>query len=121
MRVMKIAVAHSKDNGIVPLDMAELISIVDTEEKKISQYQNPGFERVPGGKEITMAAILKLAPDAVVVKEGMMCPGSYRMSVGRIKYAHFEEESLDDILPKLDKVEEFLSDDIPPNVYREYE
>ncbi|MEM0133752.1 MAG: hypothetical protein QXU18_00780 [Thermoplasmatales archaeon] len=118
---MKIAVAHSKENNLVPLDLAEVISIVDTNEKKISQYENPGFERVPGGKEITMAAILKLQPDAVVVKEGMMCPGSYRMSVGRIKYAHFEEENLDDILPKLDKVDEVLSDDIPPNVYREVE
>ncbi|MCL4446911.1 MAG: hypothetical protein M0Z77_00520 [Thermoplasmatales archaeon] len=118
---MKIAVAHSKENGLVPLDLAELISIVDTDEKKISQYENPGFERVPGGKEITMAAILKLQPDAVVVKEGMMCPGSYRMSVGRIKYAHFEEDNLDDILPKLDKVDEILTDDIPPDVYREIE
>jgi predicted Fe-Mo cluster-binding NifX family protein len=118
---MKIAVAHSKENDLVPLDLAEVISIVDTEEKKISQYQNPGFERMPGGKEITMAAILKLQPDAVVVKEGMMCPGSYRMSVGRIKYAHFEEGNLDDILPKLDKVNEVLSDDIPPEVYREIE
>ncbi|MCL6003530.1 MAG: hypothetical protein M1556_07835 [Candidatus Thermoplasmatota archaeon] len=106
---------------MVPLDLAELISIVDTDEKKISQYENPGFERVPGGKEITMAAILKLQPDAVVVKEGMMCPGSYRMSVGRIKYAHFEEDNLDDILPKLDKVDEILTDDIPPDVYREIE
>ena len=118
---MKIAVAHSKENNIVPLDLAEIISIVDTEEKKISQYDNPGFERVPGGKEITMAAILKLQPDAVVVKEGMMCPGSYRMSVGRVKYAHFEEDNLDDILPKLDKVDDALSDDIPPDVYREIE
>ena len=118
---MKIAVAHSKENNIVPLDLAEIISIVDTEEKKISQYENPGFERVPAGKEITMAAILKLQPDAVVVKEGMMCPGSYRMSVGRVKYAHFEEDNLDDILPKLDKVDDALSDDIPPDVYREIE
>ena len=59
--------------------------------------------------------------DAVVVKEGMMCPGSYRMSVGRVKYAHFEEESLDEILPKLESVEDVISDDIPPNVYREVE
>lgn len=118
---MKIAVVHSKENSLVPLDLGELISIVDTDEKKISQYENPGFERVPGGKEITMAAILKLQPDAVVVKEGMMCPGSYRMSVGRVKYAHYEDENLDEILPKLEKVDEVLSDDIPPSVYREVE
>lgn len=116
---MKIAVVHSKENNLVPLDLGELISVVDTSEKKIKQYENPGFERVPGGKEITMAAILRLQPDAVIVKEGMMCPGSYRMSVGRIKYAHYEEDNLDDILPKLDKVEEVLTDDIPPDVYRE--
>lgn len=118
---MKIAVVHSKENELVPLDLAELISIVDTDEKKISQYQNPGYEKVPGGKEITMAAVLKLQPDAVAVKEGMMCPGSYRMSVGRIKYAQFDEGNLDGILSKVDKVDEFITDDIPPDIYREVE
>lgn len=118
---MKIAVVHNKENDLVPLDLGALISIVDTGEKKIKQYENPGFERMPGGKEITMAAILKLQPDALVVKEGMMCPGSYRMSFGKIKYAHYEEEKLDDVLPKLENVDEVLTDDIPPDVYREYE
>ncbi len=118
---MKIAVVHSKENDLTPLDLGEVISVVDTKDKKISQYQNPGFERIPGGKEIAMAAILKLSPDALVVRDGMMCPGSYQMSIGRIKYALFEEEKLDQILPKLDDVDEVLSDDIPPDVYREDE
>ncbi|MGC8645457.1 MAG: hypothetical protein ACP5UO_04215 [Thermoplasmata archaeon] len=118
---MKIAVVHGKDDSLAPLDLGEVISIVDTEEKKITQYENPGYERVPGGKEIAMAAILRLRADAMVVKEGMMCPGSYRMSVGRIKYALFDGETLDEILPKMDRIREVLTDDIPPEVYREDE
>jgi len=118
---MKIAVVHGKDDNLTPLDLGEIISIVDTDEKKITQYQNPGYERVPGGKEIAMATILRLKPDAIVVKEGMMCPGSYRMSVGRIKYALFDGETLDDLLPKMDNINEILTDDIPPDVYREDE
>lgn len=118
---MKIAVVHSKENDLTPLDLGEVISVIDTADKKISQYQNPGYERIPGGKEIAMAAILKLQPDALVVKEGMMCPGSYQMSMGRIKYALYEDSKLDDILPKLESVDEVLSDDIPLDVYREDE
>jgi len=116
---MKIAIVHSKENDLSPLDMGEIISIVDTVEKKVSQYENPGFERIPGGKEIAMATILRLKPDALIVKDGMMCPGSYRMSMGRIKFAYLQEEKLDDVLPKLENVGDFLTDDIPVDVYRE--
>ncbi|MEL9914724.1 MAG: hypothetical protein QW078_00315 [Thermoplasmatales archaeon] len=118
---MKIAVVHGKDDTLAPLDLGELISIVDTEEKKITQYENPGFEKIPGGKEIAMAAILGLKPDALVVKEGMMCPGSYRMSIGKIKYALSEANTLDELLPAVDRINEMLTDDIPPEVYREDE
>ncbi|MEM0128241.1 MAG: hypothetical protein QXO03_04050 [Thermoplasmatales archaeon] len=118
---MKVAVVHGKDDTLAPLDLGELISIIDTDEKKITQYENPGFERVPGGKEIAMAAILRLQPDALVVKEGMMCPGSYRMSIGRIKYALFNADTLDEVLPKVDNIHELLTDDIPLEVYREDE
>jgi hypothetical protein len=118
---MKIAIVHDKDNSLSPLDLGQIISVVDTDGKKVEQYENPGFERVPGGKEIAMAAILKLRADAMVVRDGMMCPGSYRMSMGRIKYAYLEEGKLDDVLPKLEKVDELLADEVPMEVYREDE
>lgn len=118
---MKVAIVHNKENELSPLDMGEVISIVNTEEKKMTQYENPGFERVPGGKEIAMAAILKLQPDALVVKDGMMCPGSYQMSAGRVKYAYLEEDNVEEILPKLENLDKVLTDDVPIDVYREDE
>jgi hypothetical protein len=118
---MKVAIVHNKENDLSPLDLGEIISIVDTDEKKVSQYENPGFERIPGGKEIAMATILRMKPDALVVKDGMMCPGSYRMSMGRIKFAYLQEDKLDDVLPKLESVDELLADEAPMDVYREDE
>jgi len=118
---MKVAIVHNKENDLSPLDLGEIISIVDTDEKKVSRYENPGFERIPGGKEIAMATILRMKPDALVVKDGMMCPGSYRMSMGRIKFAYLQEDKLDDVLPKLESVDELLADEAPMDVYREDE
>jgi len=118
---MKVAIVHNKENDLSPLDLGEIISIVDTDEKKVSQYENPGFERIPGGKEIAMATILRMKPDALVVKDGMMCPGSYRMSMGRVKFAYLQEDKLDDVLPKLESVDELLADEAPMDVYREDE
>jgi hypothetical protein len=66
-----------------------------------------------------MQGILSLKPDAIVVKEGVLCPGSYHMSLGKMKYVPVEEEKLDDILKNLPKVKENMVDELDMNMYRE--
>ncbi|MCL4412251.1 MAG: hypothetical protein M1526_02715 [Candidatus Thermoplasmatota archaeon] len=116
---MKVAVVHTKDNVLSPLDLGEVISVVDTESKEIEQYENPGFERVPGGKEIATATIIRLKVDALAVKSGGMCPGSYRMSQGRIKYIVSPFNELEEFVEKIDSLD--LTDELEPEVYAEYE
>ena len=54
-----------------------------------------------------------------MVREGVLCPGSYHMSLGKMKYAPVEEEKLDDILKNLPKVKESLVEELDMNMYRE--
>ncbi|EET89934.1 MAG: hypothetical protein LVQ97_04460 [Candidatus Micrarchaeales archaeon] len=91
---MKVAIACSKDKEIVPLDQAEFIEIYDDQSGKLSESENPGY----GSKEATMASILRLSPDVIAVREGVMCPGSYMMSQGSIKYALIKSSKVEDII-----------------------
>ena len=45
-----------------------------------------------------MGSILRLEPDAVAVKEGILCPGSYMMSQGMIKYLVVKGNTVDDVV-----------------------
>lgn len=116
---MKIAVVLDSEDKLSPLDLGEKIDIIDTEEKKIEEYENPGFQRPHGGKEIAMSVILKIKPDAVAVKEGFLCPGSYRMSVNRLKYAITDAGSLEELISEIDVIHNKLVDDLSIDFFRE--
>jgi len=49
---MKFAVVTDENGNFVPLDMGSRISIIDTEEKKIIQYENPGYNKPHGGRRL---------------------------------------------------------------------
>jgi predicted Fe-Mo cluster-binding NifX family protein len=91
---MKVAIPCNKDKVLVPLDQAEVIVLYNDEDKSISESENAGY----GSKEATMSMILNEAPDVIAVKEGIMCPGSYMMSQGSIKYALVKSDSANDII-----------------------
>jgi hypothetical protein len=111
---MKVAIAHNSDKQMVPLEMAEYITIFDDSDNTIKEYENDGY----GSKEATMGEILRFEPDTVAVKEGILCPGSYMMSRGLVKYAMVKDNSLEEII----KNKEFsidIKDDLPEEVYAE--
>lgn len=117
---MKIAVVTDQNGNFVPLDFGERIAIINTEEKKIYEYKNPGYNKPNGGKEIAMASILRLQPDAFVAVPGAMCPGSYRMSINRVKYMMTESSNLTDLLQTLDEhIAQNIVDELPMEVYKE--
>ncbi len=67
-----------------------------------------------------MRGILTLKPDAIIVKEGTLCPpGSYHMSQGRMKYIPVEEDTLDEVLQKLDQVKGKAVDQLEFFMFRE--
>ncbi len=117
---MKLAVVTDEDGNFVPLDMGSRISVIDTDEKKIIQYENPGYNKPHGGKEIAMATILRFQPDAIVAVPGSMCPGSYRMSLNRTRYVLPKGSNLEEFLPELQDVEKLpLLEELPVEIYRE--
>ena len=67
---MKVAIACNRDKEMVPLDQAELIEIYDDSNGSVTESENNGY----GSKEATIAEVMRLSPDAIAVKEGVMCP-----------------------------------------------
>ena len=116
---MKIVAVVDEENYVTPLEYGNSIMVIDDETKQIKEYENPGFGSPYGGKERCMQGILSLKPDAIVVREGVLCPGSYHMSLGKMKYMPVEEEKLDDILKNLPKVKESMVEELDMNMYRE--
>ena len=116
---MKIVAVVDDENVLTPLEYGETIIEVNTETGEKKLYENPGFGSPYQGKERAMAGILTLKADAILVKEGFLCPGSYHMSKGRMQYIPVEEEKFDDIEPKLKEIKENAIPELNFNLYRE--
>ncbi|BBG24659.1 hypothetical protein [Sulfuracidifex tepidarius] len=114
---MRIAVTYDKEQNLKPLDQADLIGVIDEEKKEIEQYENEGL----GSKEATMDLILGLDADAIIVKEGFLCPGSYYMSYGRIKYIPSKYSNLKEIQEHFEEIKKSTRDDLEEEMYAENE
>ena len=112
---MRIAVTYDKEFNLKPLDEAEIIGIIDEEKREVEQYVNPGV----GSKEMTMDAILSLQPDAIIVGKGFLCPGSYMMSIGRIKYIPTDLKTLNEVLDNLESLKGDMMEDLEEEMYEE--
>ncbi len=91
---MKVVIPCDNNRKLVPLDQAELILLYNDEDQKLTEQENMGY----GSKEATMSMILREAPDAIAVKRGVLCPGSYMMSQGSIKYALVKSDTASGII-----------------------
>ncbi|MGC8506376.1 MAG: hypothetical protein ACP5NK_06705 [Thermoplasmata archaeon] len=116
---MKIIAVVDEENYITPLEYGSSIMLIDDETRKITEYENPGFGAIHGGKERAMSAILTLKPDAIVVKEGTLCPGSYFMSRGKMKYISTEHEKFDEIMKNLPDLQKKAVSELEPIMYQE--
>lgn len=116
---MKVIAVVDEENYVTPLEYGSSIMEIDDETKQIKEWENPGFGSPFGGKERAMQGILSLKPDAIVVKEGVLCPGSYHMSLGKMKYIPVEEEKLDDIMKNLETLKEKAVPELDLAMYRE--
>ncbi len=112
---MRIAVTYDKEYDLRPLDEAEIIGIIDDEKMEVEQYENPGV----GSKEMTMDTILSLEPDAIIVSKGFLCPGSYMMSLGRIKYIPTDLKTLKDVLNRLEELKSNVKEELEEEMYAE--
>ncbi|MEM3637397.1 MAG: hypothetical protein QXX17_06800 [Conexivisphaerales archaeon] len=113
---MKIAAVIDSNNQLRPLDQGEIIVLIEGEGGK-STFSNPGFGFRHGGKERAMQLILNEGADAVVAKEGFLCPCSYEMSFGKVKYALTDANSLQELVDRLSDIE--LKSELEPAMYAE--
>ena len=116
---MKLVAVVDEENYITPLEFGSSIMLIDDATKEIKEYENPGFGAMHGGKERAMAGILSLSPDAIIVKEGTLCPGSYFMSKGRMKYIPVEEEKFDEVMKNLPAIKTKAVAELEPTMYQE--
>ncbi|MCL4344239.1 MAG: hypothetical protein JRN26_01080 [Nitrososphaerota archaeon] len=111
---MKIAVTYGKDHTLKPLDEAEIIGIIDKEHGTISEKVNPGYMM---SKEMSMHYILGLNVDAIAIRNGFLCPGSYAMSVGKLKYIVTDKENVDSLADALNDSKQL--DELGEELYQE--
>lgn len=116
---MKVIAVVDDENELMPLEYGNTIVSIDTETGEKKYYENPGYGSPFQGKERAMAGILTLKADAILVKEGMLCPGSYHMSKGRMKYIPVEEDKLDQVEPKIKELTSQARDELEFSFYRE--
>ncbi|AOL16846.1 hypothetical protein BFU36_09175 [Sulfolobus sp. A20] len=112
---MRIALTYDRNQELKPLDQAEIIGIIDEEKKEVEQYENPGI----GSKEATMAVILDLNADAIVVRQKFLCPGSYMMSYGRLKYMPTGYNNLKEVLEHLEEIKKNVKEELDEEMYAE--
>jgi hypothetical protein len=112
---MKIAIPYDLNRWLVPLDMAVYIGILDTDSKKVEELESLGF----GSKEATIQYIMRLGADAVAVKKGFLCPGSYAMSQGVLKYIPVNAKTVDDAINELPRAE--AKDELEYEMFEENE
>ncbi|MCL4374001.1 MAG: hypothetical protein M1360_04600 [Candidatus Marsarchaeota archaeon] len=112
---MKIAIAVNVNKELVPLDAAEYIYVYNEADGSVVQNDNLGF----GNKEATMANILRLGVDAIAVKAGTLCPGSYAMSQGSIRYSVVNGNTVEDVIGKKELGKD-LREQLDAEMYAEY-
>ncbi len=120
MVIMKVACVVDEENMLSPLEYGNSIFLIDDETEKIEEYENPGFGRTHGGREVAMAGILSLKPDVFIVTENSLCPGSYGMSLGKVKYAVIEEKPFPEVMKDLKNIESRAVSELEPVMYREH-
>lgn len=113
---MKIVATYDSSQNLKPLDEAEIIGVIDDEKKVVEQYENPANGV---SKEATMSVILDLGADAIIVKKQFLCPGSYMMSYGRLKYIPTEYNTLSEVLEHLEELKKRITEELDEEIYAE--
>jgi hypothetical protein len=113
---LNIVATCDRELNLKPLDEAEIIALIKEDERFVEQYENPAYGM---SKEATMHVILQLQPDAIIVKPQFLCPGSYMMSVGQVKYIVTKYNNLMEVLNNLEEVKKDIRDELDEEIYAE--
>jgi hypothetical protein len=118
---MRVAAVIDSEGRLVPLDKGNRIVLLNEAGEPLKIAENPGFGFAHGGKEQAMETILSLNADVVAVKKGFLCPCSYEMSQGKVKYAIVPFERLEELRASAASLTPGLKGELEADLYAEAE
>ncbi len=114
---LRIAIFYGgQDFVLQPLDRAEVLGIIDEEQKVVEQYENPALEM---GSEAALEGILELGAEAIIVKDDTLTADEYKelkehaKSEGKsLSFMSTSFSNLYDVLEHLEEVKRGAKDSI---------
>ena len=98
---MRIAVFYDSSYNLKPMPEAEILAVIDEEQKVVEQYENPAPEM---GLDAAVDGVLVLGAQALIVGEGTLPKEAYDALKGRVVFMPTKYKDLYQILDNLDEV-----------------
>ena len=98
---LRIAVFYDSSYRLRPIQEAEILAVIDEEQKVVEQYENPALEM---GLEAAIDGIFVLGAQALIVGEGTLPKEAYEALKGRVLFMPTSYKDLYQILDNLDEV-----------------
>ncbi len=105
---MRIALFYGGEDFVLkPLKDAEILAVIDEEQRVVEQYENPAPEL---GEEAAIQGILELGVGAVIVKENTLSERAYGELRGHVKFMRTDLNDLYQVLDHLEEIKGTASD-----------
>jgi predicted Fe-Mo cluster-binding NifX family protein len=107
---LRIALFYGAEDFVLrPLKDADVLAIIDEEQKVVEQYENPAPKF---GEEAAIQGILELGASAVIVRDDTLSENAYKALKGHVKFMVTELKDLYQILDILDELKSNATDEI---------
>jgi predicted Fe-Mo cluster-binding NifX family protein len=99
---LRIAIFYGgQDFVLQPLAKAEVLGIIDEEQKVVEQYENPAPET---GSEAAIEGLVELGAKAIIVKGDTLTAEEYAALKGRVSFMPTQLNGLYDVLEHLEEI-----------------
>lgn len=99
---LRIAIFYGgQDFALQPLSRAEVLGIIDEEQKVVEQYENPAPEM---GSQAAIEGLIELGAKAVIVRDDTLSQSEYKALKGQVKFMPTQLGNLYDVLEHLEEV-----------------
>ncbi len=107
---MRIALFYGAEDFVLkPLKDADILAIIDEEQRVVEQYENPAPEL---GEEAAIQGILELGVAAMIVKDDTLSQKAYGELKGHVKFMTTDLNDLYQVLDHLDEIKGTAKDSI---------
>jgi predicted Fe-Mo cluster-binding NifX family protein len=107
---LRIAIFYGgQDFALQPLSRAEVLGIIDEEQKVVEQYENPAPEM---GSQAVIEGLIELGAKAVIVRDDTLSQSEYKALKGQVKFMPTQLGNLYDVLEHLEEVKQGAKDQL---------